>query len=108
LETLSSIKDQNEQLAQGLIAVADLVKDLKEDVAQSTQPVRTIPGPKVAMVRPSFDSAFDTSPKPMSELPDDFSQQIPSPPQPFQELGTNQMPPFDENFDKKRRFLDRK
>jgi hypothetical protein len=44
----------------------------------------------------------------MSELPDDFSQQIPSPPQPFQELGTNQMPPFDENFDKKRRFLDRK
>lgn len=84
---LQEIKDQNEEIAEGLVAVADIVKDIKQNktheqdmnlIRESNEPIA--PGPKIAMVRPSFDN-----PAPPPGAPPGI------PPGPA--LGADQIPP---------------
>jgi hypothetical protein len=92
---LNDIKDQNEQIAQGVLAVADMVKDVRTDIAQSAMrqslsseprmPVNRSSSPDPLMGQTSFSSLPESAP-----LPDDFPGPIPPPPQPF--LGMEDQP----------------
>lgn len=94
-EDLKSIKEQNEEIAQGLLTAVDMIKDMKSENTSIS------PGQKIAMTRPSFDNETQQ----YQELPDEY-QQIPPPPQPFPGLQSNQMPPPMNNpFDKKRKGM---
>jgi len=109
---LKSIKEQNEDIAHGLVAVADMMKDVKDSVRQvkdaqdSNQPIT--PGPKIPMARPSAAPDFGTPPSAPQfqgkDFPDEFSEQIPPPPQP---MGFDSQPPGSQGFsrDKRRRGL---
>jgi hypothetical protein len=85
VEDIKSIKDQNEQIAQGILTVADMVKDMKDDVGAINRPIS--PGPKIAMIRPGSlppvpPETPDRNSFPAEEpFPDDFNEQIPPPPQ---------------------------
>jgi hypothetical protein len=93
-QALKSIQDQNEQLAEGLVSVADMVKELKEE-----KPLQfTQSAPVTRMSMPESDS-FGPSYSPS------YSDQIPPPPQPYPGLEAQQFPGSD---DKKRRSFFRK
>lgn len=66
---LKTIKDQNEQIAQGLVTVADLVKDMKES--------SDVPPIPPSTPKPTAPSTPPPSPDPFAEA---FSQQLPPPP----------------------------
>jgi len=90
---LKTIRDQNEQIAHGIVAVGDLIREMKENHKQEEenereqQPVRQ-QGPRIPMVTPSsFDAGMGIPPMTPSmfpqgkDFPEEFSAQIPPPPQ---------------------------
>lgn len=112
---LKTIRDQNEQIAHGIVAVGDLIKEMKEEHKEheekerEEQPLRQ-QGPRIPMVTPStFDAGMGIPPPAPTmfpqgkEFPDEFSAQIPPPPQTpgFDNQG---MPAFPSQ-DKRRRSL---
>lgn len=111
-QDLKSIKEQNEQIAQGLLAVADLVKEIKEPRnAMPSNP--SFPNtPTFAQTVPQYTSFQQQS------MPD-FQLQMPPQP-PFDLMSSNQMnapssppplPPPDfsmQGFEKKRGLFSRK
>lgn len=94
LNDLKEIKEQNEDLAQGLVAVADMVKNIKQGNEQE-QKVNLVPeentplssGPRIAMVRPHFDDPA---------LPPAMP---PAGPMPGAQLGADQIPPPPPSLD---------
>jgi hypothetical protein len=86
VDDIKTIKQQNEDIAQGLIAVADIIKDMRS----GPSPSDIIRGPRIPVVMPG--SQMRTSPYPPQPFPDDpfkddFASQIPPPPgQPFQPI----------------------
>ena len=95
---LNDIKDQNEQIAQGVLAVADMVKDVRTDIAQSAMQQPLAPGPKISLTRLATSdplmgqTSFSSLPEP-APLPDDFPGQIPLPPsQSFMDMGDQPLP----------------
>lgn len=113
---LKNIQDQNEQIAHGIVAVGDLIKEMNEEYKKSEekrekemQPLRPS-GPRIAMTRPSDMDAGMGMPPPVpsmfpqgKDFPDEFSAQIPPPPQTpgFDNQGHSQFP----SQNKKRRGL---
>ena len=100
-EDISTIKDQNEQIAQGMLTVAGMVKDLKD--SQEQAPLRS--EPRIPMYHPG-------RPMPSSEGgPPDFPVQMPQPP-PLGPGAEGPPPPFEEHFPrmekKHKRFLGRR
>ena len=89
---LKSIREQNEQIAQGLVSIGDMVKDMKEEHKQEEekekeqQPIRQ--GPRIPMVTPSgAELSIGMPPLGPSmypqgrDFPEEYSAQIPPPPQ---------------------------
>ena len=119
VEDIKSIRGQNEQIAEGILTVADMLKEMKEGMSVSDQPMPSPRlGPRIPMIRPSFESAGQPSPQSYMEapfpepgnLPDDFPGAIPPPPQPFIGAGGEQIgrTPFEAPMPEKRRGLFRK
>ncbi|MBW2990964.1 hypothetical protein KY348_04635 [Candidatus Woesearchaeota archaeon] len=101
-DELGVIKQQNEQLAQGIVAVADMMKEIK-DMKEEEMPIS--PGPKIPMIRPSpsfepGDISGMPSPAPEPSLGD-----VPPPP-PAHIPGSPPPPmPAEPGFEKKRKGL---
>lgn len=69
-EDLKTIKDQNEQIAQGIVAVADMLKDVKqmeENIEDEKKPITG--GPKIGLVRPSREPSLSIPPSPNEGVP---------------------------------------
>ena len=90
VEDLKEIKDQNEQIARGLVAVADIVKDMKGQI----QPIS--PGPKIPRPHPSSPVPPPEVPEPVLRASSDMpAEAIPDIPleQPFGEPPTRNLGP---------------
>lgn len=90
-ETLKVVKEQNEQLAQGLVAVADMIKDIQTPKNLSMpqrSPVEQM-NFDVAMQQSQMQPRQPAYPG-MGGYNPDFSDQIPPPPQPFPGLESRQ------------------
>ena len=78
-DDLKTIREQNEEIAQGIVAVADMVKEMKESPESSLttttqEPATLRPGPKIPVVRPRSTMGaslpdFDDAPGPMPPPP---------------------------------------
>ena len=113
VDDIRTMRDQNEQIAQGILTVADMLKDMKQNQNNQNasheedtgpQPIR--PGPKIGGLRTY--SPFEQgqgmpapTPSPRSsefpDFPDEFSGQIPPPPQSY--AGFDNQPPAPANPD---------
>ncbi len=86
---LKTIRDQNEQIAHGLVSIGDMVKEInehKEKEEEESSPNRQ--GPRIPMVTPSnADLSMGMPPLGPSmypqgrDFPEEYSAQIPPPPQ---------------------------
>lgn len=82
LEDLKDIKEQNEEIAQGILAVADMLKEdkeareFKEFKEESSPEIRS--APKIAMTRPT---SMESMGGPSEPFTDDLAAHIPPPPQ---------------------------
>lgn len=83
-ESLNTIKAQNEHIAQGLLTLADVIKDMKEN-KEPTRPAPGYPGQP-----PQQNMGFG------GMAPPDFSPQIPSPPPPPFELSNQPQNQFQQ------------
>lgn len=95
---LNDIKDQNEQIAQGLVAVADMVKEMKDEN------VPMAPGSRIPIMQPRRGPESYNM---QSSGPSPYPQQdfgVPPPPQPFPGLGEQgsfsmpEAPPFNDEI----------
>ncbi|MBN2459560.1 hypothetical protein JXB28_04720 [Candidatus Woesearchaeota archaeon] len=101
VEDLKDIKDQNEQIAQGILAIADMVKETKSKV-ESQPPPELSHQPRIPIGRPDtygggIGGIEPPSPEP---FPDDIGSNIPPPPP---TSGSGGMPPFDDRMPEPRR-----
>lgn len=102
-EDLKDIKDQNEQIAQGILTIADLVKETKAKV-DSQPPPEISHQPRIP--RPesyggSYGGGIGGIEPPSAEpFPDDMNANIPPPPQPSD---PGSMPSFDDRIPESRR-----
>lgn len=108
-DDIRAIKEQNEQIAEGLVSVADMIKDVKEEKQPiSPGPKMPMPGPSVSAPAPDFFPG--AQPRPM---PGPQAQPLPSlgpappeaspfglPPGPVPEL-----PPLNEPLPNKKKGL---
>lgn len=108
---LKSIRDQNEQIAHGIVAVGDLIKEMKEDhkkeeAEEEAKPIKQ-QGPRIPMVTSSpYDLNMGMQPPAPfpqgKDFPDEFSAQIPPPPQ-ASGFDNQTIPPLSQ--DRRRRSL---
>jgi hypothetical protein len=108
---LKAIRDQNEQIAHGIVAVGDMIKDMKEEhkkeeAEEEAKPVRQ-QGPRIPMVTSSpYDLNMGMQPPAPfpqgKDFPEEFSAQIPPPPQ-TSGFDNQTIPPLSQ--DKRRRSL---
>ncbi|MBN2052584.1 hypothetical protein JW756_03710 [Candidatus Woesearchaeota archaeon] len=104
-ETLKTVKEQNEQIAQGLVAVADLIKEMqgpRNPSMPQRSPVEQM-NFDVAMQQSQMQPSQPSYPAPYpgtQNFNPDFGGQIPPPPQPF--LGLESHQPYEAPMPEKK------
>lgn len=90
-EDLKDIKEQNEQIAQGILAVADMVKETNEKIEKQGLSTGDISHqPRIPIPKPSLSTHYTSGINEMGGL----GGIEPTPPEPFpEEPGTNIPPP---------------